>query len=50
MSPMAGLIAGFTNVYLAVCLDPDQRKHQHFASLELWGEFTGGQWIPRSQG
>ena len=28
----------------------DQRKHQNFASLAFFGEFTGDRWIPRTKG
>ena len=50
MSAMASQITSFTIVYSTVYLGADQRKHQSFVSLALWGEFTGDRWIPRTKG
>ena len=48
MSAMASQITGVLIVYSTVCPGVDQRKHQSYASLSVWGEFTGDRWIPRS--
>ena len=48
MSAMASQITGVLILYSTVCSGVDQRKHQSFASLSVWGEFTGDRWIPRS--
>ena len=50
MGAMALQITSLTIVYSTVNSGADQRKHQSFASLAFGGEFTGDQWIPRTNG
>ena len=50
MNEMASQITSITIDYSNVYLGTDQRKHQSFAPLAFYGEFTGDQWIPRIRG
>ena len=50
MSAMVSQITGFTIVYLNVCSDADQRKHQSPSPWPLGGKFTGDWWIPHTKG
>ena len=50
MTAIASQITILTIVYSTVYLGSDQRKHQSAASLPLCGEFSGGRWIPRTNG
>ena len=50
MSEMASQITSLMIVYSTVYSDADQRKHQSSASLAFVREFTGDQWIPRTNG
>ena len=50
MGSIASQITSLTIVYSIVYSDTDERKHQSSASLALWGEFTGGRWIPSTKG
>ena len=49
MGATASQITSLTIVYLTVYSGADQRKYQSSASLALWGEFTGDQWISRAK-
>ena len=50
MSEIAYQITSLTIGYLTAYSGADQRKNQSSASLNFLGEFTGDQWIPRTQG
>ena len=50
MGMIASQIISLTIVYSTVYSGADQRKHQSSASLAFAGEFTGDQWIPRTNG
>ena len=41
---------GVSIVYSTVCSDADQRNAKAPRHWPLWGEFTGDQWIPRTNG
>ena len=43
-------ITSLTIVFSTVYLDTDQRKYQSSASPAFVREFTGGRWIPRTNG
>ena len=49
MIAIASQITGVSIVYLTICAEADERKHQSFASL-AFGKFTGDCWIPRKKG
>ena len=50
MSVMASQITGVSIVSSNFGSGADQGKHQSFASLALWGEFTCDQWISCTKG
>ena len=50
MSAMAYHITSLMIVYSTVYSGANQRKHQSSVSWPLWGEFTGDQWIPHTNG
>ena len=47
---IASQITSFTIVYSIVYTGAEQRKHQSSASLAFVWEFTGGRWIPSTNG
>ena len=49
MGSIAFQITSLTIVYSIVYSDAEQRRYQSSASLDLWGEFTGGRWIAQTQ-
>ena len=50
MGAIASQITSLRIVYSTVYSDADQRKTQGSASLAFVVEFTGDQWIPRTNG
>ena len=50
MGATASQITSLTIVYSTVYSGADQRKQQSSTSLAFCGEFTGGRWIPHTNG
>ena len=50
MGAIASQITSLMIVYSTIYSCADQGKHQNSASLDLYGEFTGDRWIPRTNG
>ena len=50
MGAMASQITSLMNAYSTINSGTDQRKHQSSVSLAFVWEFTGDQWIPRTNG
>ena len=50
MGAISFQITGVSIVYSTVCSGVDQRKHESFASLALWGEFIDDGEFPSQMG